>query len=136
MKRKKIENKISTKFNSNNFLGDLTMEVKDYSLNINGQDVVFDNHPAWEDSIKSVIKFANGYSASIITKRSGASESYSSWSAGGSWDKMTFEVALLKYGQFIFDEEIEDEEYREEGGVCKNIHLEDMNEILSIIKNR
>jgi hypothetical protein len=49
---------------------------------------------------------------------------------------MTFEVALLKDGQFIFDEEIEDEEYREEGGVWKNIHLEDMNEILSIIKNR
>jgi hypothetical protein len=117
-------------------IGDLIMEVKDYSLNINGQDVVFENHPAWEDSIKTTLQFANGYSASIITKRSGADQSYSSWSAGGDWDNMTFEVALLKDGSFIFDEEIEDREYKYNSGVWKYIHLEDMNEILSAIKNR
>jgi hypothetical protein len=134
MKRK---NSILQNFSiQKNSIGDLTMEVKDYSLNINGQDVVFENHPAWADSIKATIKFANGYSASIITKRSGADQSYNSWSAAGNWENMTFEIALLKDGEFFFDEEIEDYEYKYNGGVWKYIHLEHMDDILYIIRNR
>ena len=134
MKRK---NSIQENFSiQNNSIGDLTMEDKDYSLNINGQDVVFESHPNWANSIKATLRFANGYDASIITKRSGEDQEHDSWSAGGNWDNMTFEVALLKDGQFLFDEEIEDLEYKYNGGVWKYIHLKDMNEILYVIRNR
>lgn len=71
--------------------------------------VEFSEHPSFSDSISGILLFENGYGLSIITKyqkRQASSSAVFGFSAHGSWERGTFEVAVGKCNnidEFVFD---------------------------------
>ena len=99
--------------------------------------ILFEQHGNFKDSVSAKLKLDNGYSASIITRKSLEDNSGMLHSAQGSWDDETFELAVLDEKEsFIQIEELnQDVEYSMNCGVWTSLSKNDLLEKIQIISN-
>lgn len=116
----------------------------------NGEELNFEFHKSFYDSIRSQLTFDNDYGLSIITKCSDAVEENMQKtstfglifsSSAGSFEDGTFEVAIVKNGQYI---ELDPDDFRLQelemihpynGGIFSHVKTENLEKIISIVKS-
>ena len=98
----------------------------------------FKQHVNFENSIAAILKFDNGYGASVITRKPSKRYTGSMTSAHGSWDNGTFELGIINNKeQFVCIEEIEekDSEYSDHYGIWPYLSKDQLLEKIEMISN-
>lgn len=110
-------------------------------ITVGNQVIKFQPHPAFSDSVAGQVVFPNNYGISIITKVDEEHPGSFMNTAMGSWDKQTFEIAIVKaYPEeisFTTLDELEEEypEYKMNGGVFPRVDIAFIEKIVQFVKN-
>ena len=91
-------------------------------------DLIFEKDQA-NGGLRSKLPLKNGYYLSIVTNFNGSNGFY------GYWEEETFEISILNKNKvFTFLNEIDDEDYRIDGGIWSHLSVNQILEKIKIIE--